>query len=444
MKNESPLNFDIAVRCGVLLTMKEGDEAPKKNMLVGIRGSKIEYVGAESGAPAWQAAKVIDASNKIVMPGLVNGHMHLPMSLFRGLADDLPFQQWLHEYILPLEGRLVSPEFVRVGAELAILECIQRGVTTVCDMYYFEDEIADVVDKAGLRGVMGETIADFPAPDCRENAAGNYAILDRMRERYGNHERIVPCIAPHAPYTCSDATLKKAADYAIKHGLPLSIHVSETKFELDTSMKEHRMTPVERMNKCGIMDGPAALFAHGVHVTESDRKLLAKKKTAIIHNPESNMKLGSGAAPVRELLDAGVTVGIGTDGAASNNDLNLWNELDTAAKLQKLTHASNTAMTAVEALRLATRQGAQALGLGKKTGTLETGKLADLIVVDTDSVNMQPMHDPASQLVYATTGTEVETVICHGKIVMEEWNVLTMNRRDVLTRVARYRERNNF
>ncbi|MBS1982959.1 MAG: amidohydrolase [Bdellovibrionales bacterium] len=436
-------SFDIAIRCGWLLTMKPGaDEKPLRDHLIGIRGRDIAYVGPE-GAIEWTATKTLDATQKIVMPGLVNGHTHLPMSLFRGLADDLPFEEWLHKYILPLEGRLVSPEFVRIGTELAAFESIQRGVTTLCDMYYFEDEIGDVLDKAGLRAIVGETVADFPQPDDKQKQDLNYRILEKMAERWGKGGRIQPAVAPHAPYTCSDDTLRKAATFAQKHEMPILIHVSETKNEIDVSQKEHGMSPVRRLKKLGVMDQPC-VFAHCVHVSPEDMSIIKESGAGVVHNPESNMKLGSGIAPVRAMLNAGLRVGIGTDGAASNNDLNLFKEMDTAAKLQKLAHADNTAMTAIQALRMATYEGARALHMEKIIGSLEVGKRADIVIIDTHVVNMQPLHDIPSQLVYATTGTEVETVLCDGKIIMEEWDVLTMSRKDIFTRVERYREKSNF
>ena len=434
--------FDLAIRCGQLLTMAPGQKDALKGHVIGIIDNNIDWVGSESSIE-WTAARTIDANDKIVLPGLINGHTHLPMSLFRGLADDLPFEEWLHKYILPLEGRLVSPEFVRIGTELAALECIQRGVTTVCDMYYFSDEIADVLDRAGMRALVGETVADFPPPDDKEKQGNNYKILEKMVNKYGTNGRIVPTVAPHAPYTCSDETLKEALAFARKWGLPISIHVSETKFEVENSMKQFGMSPVQRLRKLGYGDHACA-YAHCVHLSDEDISILAQCRTGIVHNPESNMKLGSGIAPVRKLLDKGALVGIGTDGAASNNDLNLFKEMDTACKLQKLAHSDNTAMTARQALHMATLGGAQALGIDKITGSIEAGKRADIIIVDTGVVNMQPMHDPASQLVYASTGTEVETVICDGEILMEEWNVTTLNRRDVLTGVVRYRERMGF
>jgi 5-methylthioadenosine/S-adenosylhomocysteine deaminase len=435
-------NYDIAIRCGWLLTMKEGDEAPRRDQFIGINGTKITQVGAWR-PDGWKATKFIDASDKIVIPGLINGHMHLPMSLFRGLADDLPFEEWLHKYILPLEGRLVSPEFVRLGTELAALETIQRGVTTVCDMYYFEEDIAEVVDKAGLRGLLGESVADFPQPDDKNKEGLNYRILEKMVERYGRHDRITPIVAPHAPYTCSDKTLNEALAFAQKHKLPLSIHVSETKFETEGSLKEYGRTPVRRLADLGYLEHNS-IFAHCVHLTDEDIHLLARSKVGVVHNPQSNMKLGAGIAPIRKMLDAGVKVGIGTDGAASNNDLNLLNEMDTACKLQKLAHSDNTAMTAVQALRMATREGAKALGIGHLTGTLEVGKAADIVVIDANHANMQPLHDIPAQLVYASTGTEVETVLCNGQIIMEEWEVRTLNRMDIFKRIERYRERSNF
>lgn len=437
-------HYDLSIKAGILLTMVEGNEAPLYNQWVHVKGSKIVAIEPikNDEAPKFTSDKILDSSNSIVLPGLINSHGHLPMTLFRGLADDLPFQQWLMDYILPLEGRLVSPEFVKLGTELAVLESIRTGVTTVYDMYYFETDIAEVVEKHGLRGVLGESIIDFPSPDNPNKDGSDYKVLDAMLERYKGHERITPIIAPHAPYTCSDDTLTKARDYAIKHEIPLGIHVSETAGEVQGSLEQHGKTPVKRLQDLGVTKAKC-IYAHCVHVNDDDIALLAQNNVGVTHNPESNMKLGAGGAPVTKLLKAGVNVGLGSDGAASNNDLNLFREMDIAAKLQKMLHADNTAMTAIQSLRMATSNGAKCLCL-EHTGLIAEGYNADIISVSLDAPSMQPLHNPTSQLVYSSSGYDVEHTVCHGKVLMENTKIASIDAKDLYARIAKYRARMNF
>jgi len=431
--------YDISIKAGILLTMEEGKEEPLHNQWVHIKGSKIAAIEpiVEGQAPTFTSKKILDSMNSIVMPGLVNSHGHLPMTLFRGLADDLPFQQWLMDYIVPLEARLVSPEFVRLGTELAILESIRTGVTSVYDMYYHEDVIGDVVDKFGLRAVLGQSILDFPAPDNKNKDGSDYKIVDSLVERFKGHERIRPIIAPHAPYTCSDETLTKARDYALKHDIGIGIHVAETAGEVQGSLEQYKKTPVKRLHDLGVTKAKC-LYAHCVHVNDEDIELLKKDKVGVAHNPESNMKLGAGGAPVVKLLKAGVTVGIGSDGAASNNDLNVFREMDIAAKLQKMLHADNTAMTAVQSLRMATREGAKCMCL-EHTGIITEGYNADIISVSLDAPSMQPLHNAMSQLVYSASGYDVEHTICHGRVLMENSRVLDIDAKDLYARIKTYR-----
>ncbi len=410
--------FEIGIRCGHLMTMKDGETTIARDRFIGISGSKISEISQWKNGDETRARKFIDAGHKLVMPGLINGHTHLPMTLLRGLAEDQPFSEWLHKTILPIEGKLINPELVRIGSELALLESLYSGVTTICDMYYFEDVVADTVERAGMRGLVGEAIADFPTPDDKNLSGENYKTIERMIERFKGDERITVCVAPHAPYSCSDESLKKAAKMAQKNGLPILIHVLESKHELDESMKTFGKTPVQRLYDLGVMDGPAS-FAHCVWTSEEDMKLMAKKGTSAIYNPESNMKLGSGIAQVDMMLKNGVTVGIGTDGSASNNDLNIFHEMDSGAKLQKLIRGGNSTVGAREILNMGTLGGAKALGLGKAVGSIEVGKLADIIVLDLNGPEMQPIYNIPSQLVYASSGRNVETVICHGRLLME-------------------------
>ncbi len=423
--------------------MAEGaGETVTHHKLIGIKDSRIVKISdwTDSG---WVAKEYIDAGNRLVMPGLINGHSHLPMTLFRGLADDLPFEEWLKNYIFPLEARLVSPEFCRLGSELAAVEALLLGTTTILDMYYFESSVAEACDSIGIRALVGESFIDFPAPDNKKMDGSDWRVMDELRERFGSHSRIHPILAPHAPYTVGDATFAKVRDYALKHDLKVTVHVSETIGEVEASKKQYGKTPLKRLFDLGLLDAKV-IMAHCVHLTDEEIVIAAKQGATIVHNPESNMKLGAGAAPIKKLIEAGIAVGIGTDGPASNNDLNLFNEMDSAAKLQKLVHHDNTAMTAIMALRMATRLGARALGMEKEIGTLEVGKKADLIIVDPWVPHMQPIHNLCSQLVYASTGREVDTVIVDGRVVVRDRKPVFCDNRDLFERIHRFREKNKF
>ena len=428
------LKFDIAILCRWLLPMNSSREFTLENQLVGVVGSKIAYVGPQAGV-SFVAKKTINGGHQVVMPGLVNGHGHLPMTLFRGLADDLPFHDWLNGYILPLEAKFVAPDFVRAGTRLALLEGFLSGTTTVYDMYYYELDIAEVCEAAGVRALLGETIFDYVAPDNKGKTGNDFKIVEAMVERYKNHELIRPCISPHAPYSCSDDTLRKVKTVAQKHSIPIGIHVSETRGEVDESVKKFGLTPLARLHSLGVLDN-FVIAAHCVHLSEEEIALAARMKTSVIYNPESNMKLGAGVAPIPKLIKAGVAVGLGTDGAASNNNLNMFGEMDSAAKLQKLGQGDNTAMTAEMALRMTTIEGARALGLEKVTGSIEVGKCADLLVIDTKFPHMNPLRNLASQLVYSAQGNEVHTVLCHGKVVVENRVCLSLEQDAILDEAA--------
>ena len=286
----SSLRFELGVRCGQLLSMRDHKVEIENDFFLGINKGRIDYVGAIDLKE--QSAEFIDASNNLVMPGLVNAHSHLPMHLFRGLADDEPFETWLWKNILPLEAKLVSPEFVRLGTQLALLEAITFGITSIYDMYYFEDEIADVCDGSGIRAVVGENFSSFPAPDLKENDKNYLRILDKLIERYGaDHDRIRPMVSPHAPYTCSNEKLIEARNFALKHNLPVGIHVAETNGEIEQSHKEFGKTPVQRLHDLGLTDA-RCIYAHCVHVSDQDINLLKEKSVSISHNPEGEHEIG--------------------------------------------------------------------------------------------------------------------------------------------------------
>jgi 5-methylthioadenosine/S-adenosylhomocysteine deaminase len=431
--------FDLGILCGQFLSMKDHEAKIQKNIFVGIKKESILYVGTENKKD--DCVEFIDASQKLVMPGLVNAHAHLPMQLFRGLADDEPFDVWLWQHILPLEAKLVSPEFVRLGTQMALLEALSFGITSIYDMYYFENDIADVCLSAGIRGVLGETFGDFPAPDNKNQNRNDLKIVQEMLEKFGtNHSHIRPILAPHAPYTCSDATLTLIRDFALKNQMTVGIHVAETKGEVEKSLKEFGKSPVKRLHDLGLSDVPC-IFAHCVHVDDQDIQLMKTNGVRIAHNPEANMKLGSGAAPVPKFIKAKIPTGLGTDGVASNNDFNLWKEMDFAAKLAKLSNSDNTAMTASDALRMATSKGAEVLGF-PKTGQLREGYLADLLILNLNDVNLKPCQNTISSLVYSTTGREVESVYCHGKLLFNKGEFKTLDKEKIIEDCNRYTEKN--
>ena len=409
--------FDYAIHAGQLLQCTESETRCLENVLVGIEGDKITFIGEQSSI-SWEAENTIDAREKIVLPGLINAHSHLPMNLLRGLSDDLPLERWLHECILPTEARLVNEEFCRLGTQLALMESLRLGSTCVYDMYYFNDVIADEVDRAGFRGIIGETYLSFPAPDTRDNPGNDRKIVARLAEKYSHHPRVRPMIAPHSPYACTDEKLKEAIEDAKNFNLPIGIHVCETKTEVKGSFDNFSKSPVQRLYDIGLMD-LECIFAHGVHISEEEMELVAQKDVSVIYNAESNMKLGSGIAPVRRFLDKGITVGLGTDGCASNNDLNMYKEMDVATKLQKVGLEDNVAMTAKDTFRLATHSGARALGM-PQTGSLEVGKQADLVIFNPDQEWLIPYHDPFSAIVYSSTGTEVEYSFIDGQLLYEK------------------------
>lgn len=417
--------YDMGIRCGYILPMQAGDTTVLQQQFLAIHRGKVTELKTWEPQDKDRVVKFIDASHQLVMPGLINGHAHLPMNLLRGLAEDQPFWQWLQQTILPVEKIFVNPEFVRIGAELAMIELIRAGTTTICDMYYFEDIIAESIDKIGLRAVLGETIADFASPDNPYNTDNNYRIVENMLERFANHPRITTCIAPHAPYSCSDKTLRKVMAYAEKYQLLIKTHVAETQEEVERSLSDYQLTPVQRLYKLGFMDYPT-IFAHGIHVSDEDIELMAKTQTKVIYNPKSNMKLSCGIAPIRKLLQQGITVGIGTDSAASNNSLNILSELATGMKLQKL-HNADVTITTKDMLRMATLQGAKALGLEHQTGSLEIGKAADCIILDINLSHWLPLYEIPSALVYSANGSEVATTICHGQILMENRIIKTLD-----------------
>ena len=403
---------------------------------VAIDGRTIAAIDTPAAiAKRYAAADVIDASGAVVLPGLVNTHGHAPMVMYRGLADDLALMDWLQKYIFPAEGKTVSPEMVRVGTRLAALEMILSGTTLHTDMYYFEEEIARATKEAGMRGVLGETVIGFPVNDAKTPAEG-LARAERFMAAYRNDSLIVATVAPHSMYTVDAETLKAARDLARKYGVPLVTHLAETEDEVVQSLERHHLTPTAYFESLGFWDVPA-IAAHAVHLTDADIEILQRHRVGLSHNPESNMKLASGAAPVVKCMRAGLAVGLGTDGAASNNDLDMFEAMRQAAFLHKLADKDPTVTSAETVLEMATIGGARALGMADRIGSLEPGKLADLIVVSMRAARQTPMYNPISHLVYVTRGDDVRSTIVNGRILMRDRRVITLDAASVLADARR-------
>ena len=422
--------MDLIVYNATVVTMDAGGRVLPRGA-VAIHGRDIHAIGdAESIAAQYTAKETLDAGGQIVMPGLVNTHGHAPMVLYRGLADDLALMEWLQKYIFPAEAKTVSPEFVRAGMKLAALEMIQSGTTTFTDMYYFEEEIARTAKAAGLRGVLGQSVIQFPVADAKTPAEG-LARAETFLKEFAKDDLIVPALAPHAMYTLDTPTLKAVRALADKYSAPVLIHLSETTDEQKTSNERHKTTPTQYLESIGFW-GPKTLAAHGVWLSDADIQILAKRKVGVSHNPESNMKLASGVARVPALRTAGVAVGLGTDGAASNNDLDMFEAMRHAAFLHKLTTNDPRTLPARAVLEMATIEGARALGMAEQIGSLEAGKRADLIIVSMEGARQTPMYDPMSHLVYVARGHDVTTTIVNGKVVMRDRKVLTLDEEQVL------------
>jgi 5-methylthioadenosine/S-adenosylhomocysteine deaminase len=403
-----------------------------QNGAVAVDGSDIAGVDtADAIRKQFRGAESIDAGGQIVMPGLINTHTHAPMVLYRGLADDLALTEWLNKYIFPAEAKTVSPEMVRAGTRLAALEMIQSGTTTYADMYYFEEEIARETKAAGLRAVLGQTIIQFPVPDAK-TPADSLARAERFIEEFKGDPLITPAVAPHALYTLDGPTLRAARELARRAGVPTIIHLAETRDEVMTAQERFKSSPVAYLDSLGFF-GPGVLAAHGVWVSDADIAVLKARGVGISHNPESNMKLASGTAPVTAYLRAGVALGLGTDGAASNNDLDMFEAMRVASLLHKLQTMDPRVVGAKTALEMATIGGARALGMEKQIGSLERGKRADLIVVNASTARHTPMYDPISHLVYVTHGDDVQTTIVNGKVLMRSRKALTLDENAVLS-----------
>ncbi|MSV34885.1 MAG: amidohydrolase [Bryobacterales bacterium] len=412
-----------------------------ENGAVAVSGDHIVDVGARADIDRrYRAAQRLDRPDAMLTPGLINTHTHAAMSLFRGIADDMNFQDWLRKFIFPAEAKNVDREFVRWGTRLAALEMALSGTTTYVDMYYFEDTVAEVTKQAGLRGVLGQTVIGFPAPDFKTPRA-SLAATEQLFKQYANDPLIVPAVAPHAIYTVPDDVLRATRALANRYQKPLVIHLSETKTENDEALAKRKLTPAAALESLGVLTG-WTVAAHGVWLSDADMSVLKRRDTGLAHNPSSNMKLASGVAPVGKILSLGIAMGLGTDGVAgSNNDHNMFEEMDLAAKLQKVTTGNPRALPASQVLEMATITGARALHMDQLIGSLEKNKRADMIAVNIAAPHAVPMYNVYSQLVYALKGSDVTDVMVNGRTIVRDRRMLTLDAGAVLAKAAEYRER---
>jgi 5-methylthioadenosine/S-adenosylhomocysteine deaminase len=427
-----------------ILTMDDDLSQYEPGALV-IKSETILAVGNESEIlEAYTSNETIDCNGKVIMPGLINAHTHGPMTLLRGLADDLRLDVWLMGYMMPVEREFVTPDFVRLGTMLAGVEMIRSGITTFADMYYYEEDVAKATAEAGLRAVCSQTVLKFPTPDAKffeESLASAREYIQRWK----NHPLIIPSVAPHAPYTCTEEILKASAALAVEFDVPLHTHLSETALEVENSRSEHGMPVIPYVKKQNLFDAKV-LAAHCVHVDDGEIHTLLHHKAGVAHNPSSNLKLASGFAPVSKMIEVGLNVGIGTDGPASNNNLDMFEEIRLAAFIAKASTGDPTSLPASQAIIMATRMGAKALHIGHLTGTLEAGKRADLILVDTSSLHNLPhfRRDPNNvyaQIVYASKSTDVTDVMVNGKWLMRDRNLLTLNEDELTLAAQEYAKR---
>ncbi|RLJ71537.1 5-methylthioadenosine/S-adenosylhomocysteine deaminase [Hydrogenivirga caldilitoris] len=409
--------YDLLIKKALLPNGKVKDIAVKSGRFVKI-GSDIE---AEAGY-------VINASGKIALPSFANMHTHVPMSLLRGIGADLPLMDWLQKVIWPLEGEFVSPEFVKAGTELGLLEMIKSGTTLFMDMYFYEEEVGKVAKEAGIRAGLGFGILDFPT----KVAKTPEEYLKRAREfaeSFKGEELVFPVICPHAPYTCSPQTLKKAKELADELGLYLHIHVAETKDEVERIREEYGNTPIRYLSSIDFLSD-RVLCAHMVWLDEEEMEIVKERDVKVAHCPESNLKLASGIAPVPEYIRKGIHVCLGTDGSASNDNLDMLEELSTMAKLHKGVSLDAKAIDAVTALKVATQNGFSAVGI--RAGRIEEGYEADMILIDPENPHLQPLYDPVAQVVYSAQSSDIDTVICRGKVLMEKRELKTLDEERIL------------
>jgi len=426
--------FDTIIYNTTIVTVNTAFDILDRGM-IGIRNGRIlEIANMPDGIDISAGIEVIDAAGGIVMPGLINTHTHMPMTLFRGLADDLPLDVWLNQYIFPAEGTWINPENVRLGTALACAEMLLSGTTTVCGGYFHEDVVAEIVNQAGIRGVLGQGVIDFPAPGVPDASDNIKSALSFTQKWQDVSPMIEPSIFCHSPYTCSQKTIQAAKSAARSQSVLFQIHAAETAQEKDLIEGCGDMSPIQYLDHMGVLD-EQTLLVHSVWVDDRDIEIIANSGAAVSHNPESNMKLASGIAPVHKFLSAGIPVGLGTDGCASNNDMDMFQGMDMAAKLHKAYTLDPTVMDAGSVLKMATIEAARAMGLDRRIGSLETGKEADLIILDTHQPHLVPMYNPVSQIVYSARGSDVRDVMVAGKMLVRNRTLTSLDQDDILNKM---------
>jgi 5-methylthioadenosine/S-adenosylhomocysteine deaminase len=436
---QTPLpHVDLLVSHGLIVTM-DSERRILPGAAIAIQGDTILDIGpSDQIAARYNPKRVIDAQGALLLPGLINAHTHMAMSLFRGLAEDRALEDWLKKYIFPAEARNVTPDFVSWGTKLSMLEMLRGGTTTVADMYYFEDDVARALKSAGMRGVLGETIIGFPAPD-NKTAEAAFAYTKKYLDSWNSDPLITAAVAPHAIYTCPEELLKQSAALARRYHAPILMHLAEAPYEMEVSRHEHGLSPVQYLARIGVL-GPDLVGAHCVWLDESDIRTLAHYQVGCSYNPSSNMKSAAGLMPAPEMLTAGAAVGIGSDGAASNNNQDMFEEMDLAAKLQKFARMDPTALPAQQVVAMATIIGARALHIDKQIGSLEPGKKADMIIVDTAAPHATPMYNVYAEIVYALKASDVRTTIIGGRLIMEDRKMLTLDESAILKKAAAYKQ----
>ena len=428
------MTYDLVIHNGTIVTVNRHFDIIPDGLLC-VKGGKLERLETISTSQSLPAAtEMIDARGGLIMPGLINSHTHLPMTLFRGLADDLPLDNWLNDHIFPAESAYIRPHSVHWGTLLACAEMLLSGTTTCCDGYFLEDQVAEAVDNSGMRAVLAQGVVDFPAPgvpDPKHNLEITRAFVFRWQQASA---LITPSVFCHSAYTCSGETLQKAKVLSADAGLRFQIHAAETQVEVRQMRQEYKTTPIGYLDRLGILD-ENTLLVHCVWIDEADIDRIAKHKACISHNPESNAKLAAGIAPVPQILKAGIALGLGTDGCASNNNLDLFHEMDIAAKIHKAETHDPTTMNARTVVEMATIGSARAIGLDDQIGSLEKGKQADVIIIENRSPHLTPMYHPASHIVYAAKSTDVRDVIVAGRVLVRNRQILSLDVEQIMSKV---------
>lgn len=434
--DHQPEKHDLAIVGGRCLTL-DPDYREFSDSLILVRNGQISWLGEKSDYRGrFQAARTLQASGKLIMPAFINAHTHLSLSLYRGLGTDLKLHDWLRKVIWPLEKKFCTPENVYLGSCLSLLEMIKSGTGTLADMNFFANHAAKAIAESGLRGFIGEALFSTPTPSVKDPNDGLNLTGDLVH-RYHGHPLIHPYVVLHAPFTCSGQLYREASERAESWGIKVCSHVAETTAEIDQLAERYQMTPVEWLDSLGVLN-PDFIAIHAVHLTSNDKRILAERNVGIIHNPHSNMMLGSGICPVPELDTLGIRVGLGTDSASSNNSLSMLFELQTAAKLHKMSSLDPAILPSRQALKMATSINADILGLNEITGCLSAGRSADLILIDPSSPNMIPLHDPYAQIVYSMENRNIESLVVAGRIIMEKRRILTMDEELILKEVTKW------